>query len=411
MASSGAGTENTPAPTRVGMKRTIGVIGPVMIIGAMQFGPGSTITAATAGAEIGYGAIWLIAVSTIFMLVFTDMGVRIGIASSGSPLSVIRERLGSPVTLIVGVAFFFMAILYLTGSLAGAAIGLSLLLPGDAVIWSVLAGLVSAALLWMPRAYSQLEKIMIAAIIVMAAVFGLTAILAQPDLGGVARGFVPGPVPGGSIVAVSILGTNMTLYSAFYAGYAIREKRTARTDYRRTTLVDTMPGILSSGIIMILVVIAGAAVLAGKNVETPEDIVGILEPTIGQAAAYIFAFGIFAAGMSSVLGNAAVGGTIPTDAARRGGSLARKTVKIVGTVIIAIAVGIMVTFGGAPVPLVLLVNALSVLVFPVLGLLMMVLANSNRMTPLRNNWWQNVLGTMGLLLVLWGAVRLATGLL
>lgn len=393
------------------LKNTFSVMGPIMVIGAMQLGPGSVITGATAGAELGYGIIWLIAASTVFMLVFVDMGVRIGISYSDSPMTAVRNRLGGPVTALVGVAFFFMAIMYLTGSLAGASIGLSLLFPGDVVTWSIIAGLASVAFVWMPHAYSKLEKVMIGAVLLMAIVFGVTAIMSRPDISSLAAGFVPSSLPGGSTVAISILGTNMTLYAAFYAGYAIREKKTLRRDYRKATFVDTMPGILSSGIIMIFITIAGAAVLAGRKVDDPADIVSILEPTVGVFAAFIFAIGIFAAGMSSVLGNAAVGGTVPTDSVGRGGSLGRKAVKIVGTVVIAISIIIMVTFGGNPVPLVLLVNALSVIVFPLLGLLMMVLANSTAMGDLTNKWWQNIMGAMGLLLVVWGAVTLLMDLL
>src|SRR5690625_4592207 len=103
--------ETRQGPSKSSKIKAISVVGPMMIIGAMQLGPGSTVAGASAGAEMGYSAIWLVVGSTIFMLIYTDMGLRIGLAHPRSPLATISSYTGNPVRIVLGVAFFFMAIL------------------------------------------------------------------------------------------------------------------------------------------------------------------------------------------------------------------------------------------------------------------------------------------------------------
>ena len=59
----------------------LALIGPAFVAGAWQFGPGNLTTAVQAGSGYGYALIWVIVVSTILMIFFTDMSVRIGIVA------------------------------------------------------------------------------------------------------------------------------------------------------------------------------------------------------------------------------------------------------------------------------------------------------------------------------------------
>src|SRR5690625_6166961 len=52
-------------------------LGPGFITAALVFGPGSLTLASTLGADYGYTFLWVIVVATVFMMVFTNMSIRI----------------------------------------------------------------------------------------------------------------------------------------------------------------------------------------------------------------------------------------------------------------------------------------------------------------------------------------------
>ncbi len=72
-------------------------------------------------------------------------------------------------------------------------------------------------------------------------------------------------------------------------------------------------------------------------------------------------------------------------------------------VLAVLAVGAVVTAaaGGSPVQLIIAAQSLTVVVAPLLGVLLLVLANNRQlMGELRNRWWQNALGALGLASIL-----------
>lgn len=370
------------------------------------------MSAASAGANIGYRVIWLIALSTILMLVYVDMAVRIGLSYPGSSIEGIKETVGRPLGVATGCAVFCVAFIFMVGNVLGSALGLSLLFGGSVPMWSGIVVAVVLAMLWARRFYSILEWVALVLVGCMVVAFAVTAVLSQPDWGAVGRGFVPGPFGGDAILALALLGTNLSMYASFYMTYTIREKQTTREQYRDTTLTDTLAGVIAPGIMTILIVVAGASVIkSGATVSSGEDIANILRPVLGGAAVAVFAIGLFAAGFTSVTGGVAAGGTTMADGLSWGNRLDTWKVKILGTAGLLVSLVLSIVFGGLPVQLIIFVNALTLFIFPFLATMMMVLANNRRrMGSLANSIWQNVLGAIGWAIVVAGAVTLGISL-
>lgn len=61
----------------------LALMGPAFVVGAWYFKPGNLTTAVQAGSRFDYTLVWVIAVSTILMIFFTDMSVRLGIVTPG----------------------------------------------------------------------------------------------------------------------------------------------------------------------------------------------------------------------------------------------------------------------------------------------------------------------------------------
>jgi len=95
------GDASTPARSASWVK-TLAMAGPAFVVGAWQFGPGNLTTAVQAGSRYDYTLVWVIAVSTILMIFFTDMSVRLGIATPTSLITSIKDHLGKWVGVLAG---------------------------------------------------------------------------------------------------------------------------------------------------------------------------------------------------------------------------------------------------------------------------------------------------------------------
>jgi manganese transport protein len=104
---------------------------------------------------------------------------------------------------------------------------------------------------------------------------------------------------------------------------------------------------------------------------------------------------------------ATAGGSLLSDAFDWGNQLSSKKVKAVITVVMVFGAAVAVVFGGSPIQLIITAQALTILVVPFVGLVMLLLANDKlRMGSLANSRWQNVLGVLGWLALLAIAIRL-----
>ena len=396
---------STPGPRRSKVVRLIAMMGPAFIVGAWQFGPGNLVSAVQAGSLYRYTLIWVIALSTLLMLAFADMSIRVGIMSRGSVVETIKKTLGKPTGVAAGLGVFSITLCFSVGNAVGAGLGLSLVLGGSPVRWTLACSVVVATIMFARHAYRVIEKLVLVIVAVMAISFIATAIITQPDWLAAGTGAVVPQVPGGvGLLLVALVGTNFSLNAAFYAGYASRERGLRPDQYHDTTLADTIPGIVAPGIMTALVIAAAAAVLGGQGGPggaTLAQFSAVLEPLAGQAGRTIFALGFFGAALSAMIANATAGGTLLADGLGWGNRLSSWRVRL--GVLGVLTVGATVTVlaqGTSPVKLIIAAQALTVVVAPLLGILLVILSNNRRlMGNLRNKWWQNVAAAAGIVAI------------
>lgn len=394
--------------------RLASVMGPAFIVGAWQFGPGNLISAVQAGTGYGYTLIWVIAVSTVLMLAFTDMSVRIALQSSGSLITTVKDVLGKAVGTIAGIGVFGITLMFSVGNAVGSGLGLSLIFGGQPVLWTLLCTVVVVLVVFVRNVYSVVERTMLGLVALMAVGFLASALLTGPDWAQAGTGFVPTLPSGVGLLLVALVGTNFSINAAFYTGYATRERGLKKSQYGTITLGDTIPGILAPGIMTILVIIVAATAANKTGVEsgTLDELAGVLEPLAGTIGSKVFAVGFFGAAFSSMIANATAGGTLLSDGLGWGNSLKSHRVKALILLVLGFGLAVTLLAGGSPVQLIILAQALTVVFAPVLGVLLVVLANNRGlMKEMRNRPWQNILGILGLVAILGTCYRLLTGLL
>lgn len=100
-----------------------------------------------------------------------------------------------------------------------------------------------------------------------------------------------------------------------------------------------------------------------------------------------------------------------SDALGRGGTATSRTAKLVAGAILSFGLVITLAFQSSPVQLIVIAQAMTVFVAPVLAALILVMANRKRlMGTLANTWWQNLFGLIALGSVLALSARLFTTL-
>nr|WP_223172442.1 Nramp family divalent metal transporter [Microbacterium sp. NIBRBAC000506063] len=392
----------------------LALIGPAFVVGAWQFGPGNLTTAVQAGSGYQYTLIWVIAVSTVLMIFLADMSVRLGIKSPVSLISSIKDHLGGWVGVLAGIGVFLITLCFSVGNAVGSGLGLSMLLGGNPVMWTAICTIFVAGILLFRNVYRVIEKILVAAVVVMAIAFIASAFISNPEWAAAARGLVPTVPDGAWLLIVALVGTNFSVNAAFYTSYGTKERKRTEADYRDVTVVDTIPGIVAPGIMTALVIVVAAAVLGqtGEAAPTILALASIFEPLAGPVGSAIFGIGFFAAAFSSMIANATAGGTMLSDGLGRGASSGSTTAKIISGVILGFGLTVTLIFQTSPVQLIVIAQALTVFIAPILALLIVVMANRGTlMAELKNKWWHNLFGLVGLAAVLTLSVRLLITLL
>jgi manganese transport protein len=392
----------------------LALMGPAFVVGAWQFGPGNLTTAVQAGSRFDYSLVWVIAVSTVLMIFFTDMSVRLGIATPTSLITSIKDHLGKWVGVLAGFGVFGITLMFSVGNAVGSGLGLSLVFGGSPVLWTVVCTAAVGFVLAFKNVYGIVERALLVIVVLMGLAFIASTVVAQPDWYRSMEGMVPTLPPGSEILIVALVGTNFSINAAFYTSYGIKEHRRTRADYRDITLVDTIPGIVAPGIMTALVIMVAAAVLGktGAEAGTINALASVFAPLAGPVGAKLFALGLSGAAFSSMIANATAGGTMLSDGLGRGVKAGSPTARIITGMILAFGLIITLTFQSSPVALIVIAQSLTVLIAPMLGVLLLIMSNKAAvMGNLRNRWWQNIFAAVGLVTILASSVRLITTLL
>lgn len=381
----------------------LAIMGPAFIAGAWQFGPGALTTAVQAGNRYGYVLLWVIVLSTVLAIMFTDMSVRIGLRSGKSVIQTAKDAYGSAVGAASGLGVFLITLIFSVGNAVGTGIGLSALFGGPAIMWTIIASLAVAFVVFAKNVYRIIERMLIAMVAVMAIGFVVSALMTSPEWGSVATGIVIPAIPaGGELLVVALVGTNFSINAAFYVSYAIRERQMKEHQYRTITLRDTIPGIAAPGIMAVFVIVAAVATSErGLESNTLQELGVALEPVAGPVASTLFSLGFFAAAFSSMTANAVASGTVLSDALGRGHKLETKSVK--GFILIPLVFGatVMIVAGGNPIQLIVSAQALIVLVAPFVGVILVLLSSRRTlMGKLVNGPIRKSIGVIGILILL-----------
>jgi NRAMP (natural resistance-associated macrophage protein)-like metal ion transporter len=282
-----------------GVAALLAVVGPGVLAGLSDDDPAGIATYSILGARYGYELLWVLALSTAALIVFHEVGVRLGIVTGKGLLTLVRERFGGRVAALVAGALVIANTGTLCAEFAGVAAAMELL-NGTSRYVSVPLAAIGVSILVLRENFHRVEHLLLALSAVFVA-YVVAGILAHPDWGAAARGLVVPSMPldrDAMLVAVATVGTTLAPWGlAFIQSYAVDKRlRVADLRYER---VDVIVGALLTGVIGFFVVIACAATLhaQGIDVDDASDAARALEPVAGDAAATLFGLGFLGAAL------------------------------------------------------------------------------------------------------------------
>lgn len=277
----------------------LAVIGPGLLAGLSDDDPAGITTYSILGAKYGYELLWVLALSTVALIVFYELGVRVGLVTGKGLMTLVREHYGGRAAAIALSALLLANTGTLCAEFAGVAAGMQLLGNVSRYV-SVPFAAVGVSLLVLRGTFRHVEHVLLALCSIFVA-YVISGVLAHPNWGAAAKGLVVPILPinrEAVLVAVATVGTTLAPWGlAFIQSYTVdKELQIKDLRYER---IDVIVGAVLTGVIGFFVVIACAATLhaSGIQINNAGDAARALEPLAGSTASTLFGLGFIGAAL------------------------------------------------------------------------------------------------------------------
>ena len=290
-------------------------MGPGYMVAVGYMDPGNWATSIAGGSKFGYSLLIVALISNLMAIVLQALCARLAIASGRDLAQACRDAfprwVAIPLWLIAELAIIATDI----AEVIGTAIGLNLLFGILLEIGVIITALDVFLILWLQnKGFRWLEAFIITLLGVIAVSFGLQMALADPDWGGVIRGFAPTVEilrnPEMLYLALGILGAtvmphNLYLHSAIVQtrdyGGSLPEKRQA---LKFATLDSTIALMFALFINASILILAASSFHATGRTDVVElgEAHAIIGPLLGSGIApSLFAIALLACGPNSTV--------------------------------------------------------------------------------------------------------------
>ena len=296
-------------------RRFAAFLGPGYMVAVGYMDPGNWATSLAGGSKFGYALLVVALVSNIMAIVLQSLCARLAIASGRDLAQACRDAfprwVSYPLWALAEIAIIATDI----AEVIGTAIGLNLLFGIPLELGVLITALDVFLILWLQKkGFRWLEAFIITLLGVIAVCFGIQIALADPDWGGVIRGFAPTVEivknPEMLYLALGILGAtvmphNLYLHSAIVQtrdyGDTLPEKREALRYATYDSTIALMFALLINASILIL---AAASFHATGRTEIAElgEAHQLLGPLLGLGIApALFAIALLCCGLNSTV--------------------------------------------------------------------------------------------------------------
>ena len=309
---------NPPDPVIEPSKpRLLGILGPGLVTGASDDDPSGIATYSQAGAQLGFGCLWMMLFSYPLMAVTQEISARIGRVTGEGLAGTIRRHYPPWLVQLCVLLLLAANILNLGADLGAMGDVAAKLTHGPRGLYVVLFGTICLAAQVLLQ-YARYVAILKWTALVLLSYFGAVIMINVP-WDRVGYGLL---VPNLSFdkssisIIVAVLGTTISPYLFFWQSSQevedlhvkphrdplLEAPRQAARAFRRIKL-DTYIGMAISNLVALAIMITTAATLHRHgitNIQTSQQAAQALRPIAGAFASLVFALGIIGTGFMAV---------------------------------------------------------------------------------------------------------------
>lgn len=281
---------------RVAVGAVLAVVGPGLIAGLSDDDPAGITTYSVLGAQHGYQLLWVLALSTVALILFHGLGARMGVVTGQGIIGLVRQRYGVRLSGAALLALVLANLGTTCAEFAGLAAGFELFGIGRTL--SVPLAAVGVSVLVLRGSFRRIEHVFVLLASVFIAYIA-SGLLSHPDWGAAVHGLVVPTMPftrDAFVIITATVGTTLAPWGlAFIQSYAVDKH--LRPEDLRYERIDVIAGSILTGIVGFFVIVACAATLHrnGLTIDTAADAARALEPLAGDAAGRLFGIGLIGA--------------------------------------------------------------------------------------------------------------------
>lgn len=297
------------------LRKAMAFAGPGFLVSVGYMDPGNWATAIAGGAQFGYTLLFVALLSNIMAIILQSLCARLAIASGRDLAQACRDAFPKPVALALWLFAEIAIIATDIAEVVGTAIGLNLLFGIPLEIGVIITAFDVFIILLLQRlGFRWVEAFVVALLAVIFACFMFQIALADPDWGGVLRGFAPTTdvlhnknmlYLALGIIGATVMPHNLYLHSGIVQtrayGESLAEKKSA---LRYATFDSTFALCFALLVNASILILAAATFHKSGNTTVAEigDAHRMLAPLVGSLLApKLFAIALLCCGLNSTV--------------------------------------------------------------------------------------------------------------
>ena len=296
---------------KTGWRRIFSFLGPAYLVSVGYMDPGNWATDLAGGSKFGYTLIWVLLMSNLMALLLQGLSARLGIVRGRDLAQANRETYPKAVNFVLYILAEIAIAACDLAEVLGMAIGIQLL-TGLPLVWGVsITVLDTFLLLYLQRlGIRKMEAFIITLVGVIGISFLIEIILAKPDMGELATGFIPSVLNDEALyIAIGIIGATVMPHNLYLHSALVQTRKIDRTDAGikqaiKFNRIDTTIALNLAFFVNAAILIVAASVFfktGNSDVAEIKEAHRLLPAFLGNVAPILFAVALIAAGQSSTI--------------------------------------------------------------------------------------------------------------
>ena len=296
-------------------RKMVAFAGPGYLVAVGYMDPGNWATDLAGGSRFGYTLLSVILLSNLMAVLLQGLASKLGIVTGRDLAQACRDHYSPPVAFALWVLCEIAIAACDLAEVIGTAIALNLLFGITLPVGIAITAVDVLIVLYLQnKGFRMLEALVIALIAVVGGCFLFELFISKPDMGAVARGFIPTTQiftnPEMLYIAIGSLGAtvlphNLYLHSSIVQTRKYEETAEGKREAVRFAFLDSTIALSFALFINAAILIVAAATFhtsGNTDVAEIQDAYQLLTPLLGVAgASAVFALALLASGQNSTL--------------------------------------------------------------------------------------------------------------